>query len=366
MAVPAPSLADHPLVAAARRLADDVLAPDAERVDAQGVPREHLRQIAAAGLLGLAAPAPAGGAGAPPAVFREVGELLAGADCSTWFVQVQHHTPVLRLLASGLRPELLADLATGRALAGVAFAHLRRMPDRPVTATRTATGWRLDGHAPWYTGWGLNDVAMIGAITDDDQVLFAGVPARDVPGLTAGPELRLAALSATRTVPLDLHGLEVTDADVMELRPHAEWAAADRATTVNATPGAFGVTRRAIDLLEGHREPGARRAGARLRERLGELRDAVYARVDAVPRGHPLEPDDAAARLELRALVGRLAVEATSALVVAGAGRSMLLTEPAQRLAREAQFLLVQAQTAESRAAALELWGAPGPPAAVS
>ena len=142
----------------------------------------------------------------------------------------------------------------------------------------------------------------------------------------------------------------------MELRPHAEWAAADRATTVNATPGAFGVTRRAVDLLEVHREPGARRAGTGLRERLDELRDAVYARVDAVPPGHPLEPDDAAARLALRARVGRLAVEATSALVVAGAGRSMLLTEPAQRLAREAQFLLVQAQTAESRAAALELW----------
>jgi hypothetical protein len=35
----------------------------------------------------------------------------------------------------------------------------------------------------------------------------------------------------------------------------------------------------------------------------------------------------------------------------------MLLSSPAQRLAREAQFLLVQAQTAEARAAALELWG---------
>jgi alkylation response protein AidB-like acyl-CoA dehydrogenase len=263
----------------------------------------------------------------------------------------------MRLVASGSRPELLADLASGRALAGVAFAHLRNLPDRRVTATRTAGGWRIDGHAPWYTGWGLNDVAMIGAITAGDEVLFVAVPAREAPGLTAGPELRLAALSATRTVSLDLTGFEVADADVMEVGPYAAWAAGDRALVVNATPGAFGVTRKAVDLLEAHREPAPPRAGGRLRARLDELRAAVYGRIDAVPRGEPLEPDDVAARLALRGRVGRLAVEATSTLVLAGAGRSLLLTSPAQRLAREAQFLLVQAQTAEARAAALDLWG---------
>ncbi|MFH8240907.1 hypothetical protein [Streptomyces sp. NPDC018321] len=35
-----------------------------------------------------------GGAGAPDRVAREVAEILAGARCSTWFVQTQHHTPV--------------------------------------------------------------------------------------------------------------------------------------------------------------------------------------------------------------------------------------------------------------------------------
>jgi siroheme synthase len=60
----------------------------------------------------------------------------------------------------------------------------------------------------------------------------------------------------------------------------------------------------------------------------------------------------------VRARAGRLAVDAAPALVVAGAGRSMLLTSPAQRLLREAAFLLVQAQTAEARAAALDHFGA--------
>jgi alkylation response protein AidB-like acyl-CoA dehydrogenase len=263
----------------------------------------------------------------------------------------------MRLARSGDRPELLAELASGRALAGVAFAHLRRMPDRPVTATRAPGGWRIDGHAPWYTGWGLNDVAVLGAVTDAGEALFAAVPARAAPGLVPGPRLRLAALGATRTISLTLDGLEVADADVMSVQPYAEWAALDRAVVVNVTPGAFGVTRRAVTELEAHREPGARRAGARLRRQLDDLRAEAYGRVDAVPAGRPLQEDDAAARLVLRARAGRLAVEATSALVLAGAGRSMLLSSPAQRLAREAQFLLVQAQTAEARAAALDLWG---------
>jgi len=48
--------APHPLVAHAQRLADDLLAPHAERVDQGEVPRSHLREIAGAGLLGVNAP----------------------------------------------------------------------------------------------------------------------------------------------------------------------------------------------------------------------------------------------------------------------------------------------------------------------
>jgi hypothetical protein len=44
---------------------------------------------------------------------------------------------------------------------------------------------------------------------------------------------------------------------------------------------------------------------------------------------------------------------ATTAAVVTGGGRAMTLTSKARRLVREAMFLLVQGQTAESRAAHL-------------
>jgi alkylation response protein AidB-like acyl-CoA dehydrogenase len=349
---------EHPLVTAARRLADGLLAPDAERVDAEGVPASHLAALVDAGMAGMTAPVAAGGAGAPPAVFREVIELLAGADLSTWFVLAQHYTPVARVAAAGRRPDLLAELVSGRALAGVAFAHLRRLPHRAVTATPLAGGaYRLDGEAPWYTGWGLTDVAVVAGATEGGDVVFAALPAREAGGLTAGPPMRLAALSATRTVALALDGVVVPTADVIEVLPAQVWAATDRAVAVNATPMTFGVARRALDLLAAVDQPAARRAAAGLRERLAGVRSTAYGLVDAVPAGRPLAEADVARRLEVRARAGRLAVDAATALVVAGAGRSMLLTSPAQRLLREAAFLLVQAQTAEARAAALDHFG---------
>lgn len=120
----------HPLVVSARRLADDLLAPHAERVDQEGVPATHLEAIRRSGLLGLNAPEEHGGAAASVPVAREVAEILAGACCSTWFVQTQHHTPVITLSKSEgpVRDRLLGPLARGELLSGVAYAHLRAYP----------------------------------------------------------------------------------------------------------------------------------------------------------------------------------------------------------------------------------------------
>jgi len=351
-----PAVERHPLVAAAHRLAITLLVPAAEAVDGDAVPRSHLDALGAAGLLGIAAPATAGGTQAPPPVARRVTEVLAGADLSTWFVQAQHHGPVRALAAAGTHPALLADLAAGRTVAGTAFSHLRR-PDSPVRATRERDGWRLDGTAPWYTGWGLNDVALVGAATSDGQVVTGLVAAREGPGVRAGEPVRVAALQAACTVPLVLDAHLVADADVVAVRPLGEWARDDARVTVNALPAVFGLTESAVLLLARGApgrpvEPAAVAAAGRLAARLVAVRSAVRHLLDHVP------PDDEAPRrLDLRAQAGRLAVEATTALVVAGAGGAMSLASPAQRKLREAVFLLVQAQTRPVRLAALDAVG---------
>ncbi|MFG3294297.1 acyl-CoA dehydrogenase family protein [Streptomyces sp. NPDC048179] len=337
------TVAAHPLVVRARELADGLLAPAAERVDQEGVPASHIEAIRRSGLLGVSAPVAHGGSAAPAAVVRETAEILAGACCSTWFVQTQHHTPVLTLAKTALpvRDRLLGPLARGELLSGVAYAHLRSYPRVPVRVRREADGRRFSGTVPWYTGWGLNDVMLLAGVTEDDAALFAFVEAREQPGLRPSEPMRLAALTASRTVSLELDGLWVPEEAVALLMPHADWAASDHPKTLNANPAVFGITRAALTLVE------EEYAGV-LRARLDEVRRQAYALAD-----HPVPQERAQERLAVRAEAFTLMRTATEAAVVTGGGRTMLLTHRAQRLAREALFLLVQGQTSTSRTAHL-------------
>lgn len=335
--------APHPLVVRARRLAEDLLAPQAEQVDQGEVPAGHLAEIRGSGLLGLHAPKEYGGAAASSAVVRETAEILAGACCSTWFVQTQHHTPVLTLARSEgpVRERLLGRLATGELLSGVAYAHLRAYPRTPVRATRERGGWRFDGTVPWYTGWGLNDVMLLAGVTEADEALFAFAEARPQPGLRPSAPMRLAALSAARTVSLELDGLWLPEEAVALRTPYEQWAATDRERTANTNPAVFGVTGTALTLLDED-------TAAPFRARLTALRGEAYALAD-----HPAPHGRHARRPALRTQAYELMGAVTTAAVVAGGGRSMLLTNRAQRLAREALFLMVQGQTHASRTAHL-------------
>ncbi|MFE1749305.1 acyl-CoA dehydrogenase family protein [Streptomyces anandii] len=336
----------HPLVDRARRLATDLLAPAAERVDQEGLPAGHIRAVRESGLLGLNAPVEYGGSAAPSAVGRETAEILAGACCSTWFVITQHYTPVKLLVDAPppVRERLLRPLATGELLAGIAYAHVRAFPRVPVRAVPERGGWRFEGTVPWYTGWGLNDVMLLAGVTDDAEVVFAFAEAREQPGLRPSPPLRLAALSATRTVSLELDGLWLSGDAVALRAPQERFALVDRPRNTNASPAVFGVARAALALLD--EAPGAEAAGTArsLRARLEEVREQAYALWD-----HPVPHERVEERLVLKTRAYDLMRDATTAAVVAGGGRSLDLAGRAQRLAREGMFLLVQGQTAEVR-----------------
>ncbi|CQR65925.1 acyl-CoA dehydrogenase family protein [Streptomyces leeuwenhoekii] len=349
--------APHPLVTRARRLAEDLLAPQAQRVDQDGVPASHIDALRTSGLLGMSAPEAYGGAGAPDAVAREVQEILAGACCSTWFVQTQHHTPVRLLSRSegSARERLLRPLATGATLAGIAYAHVRAFPRVLVRATARRGGWRFDGTVPWYTGWGLNDVMLLAGVGEDAEVVFAFADAREQPGLRPSPPMRLAALSAARTVSLELDGLWVPEDSVVLRVGQEEFARGDIPRSANTSPAVFGVAYAALRLLE--RTPEAERTAGALRVRLDEVRRRAYALAD-----HPVPHEHVEEQLALRTRAYDLMRAATTAAIVAGGGRTMDLGSAAQRLAREGMFLLVQGQTAPVRQAHLASLGTVPPP----
>ncbi len=329
-------------------VADAVLAPAAAAVDAGGVRRGSLDALVPTGLFGMVVDPRVGAA-----EVREVTELLVAADAATAFVTAQHHL-VARYVAdarTGLRDRLGPDLAAGRLIAGQGFSQLRRPGPPTLRATRVDGGWRFDGTVPWYTGWGLNDVCLLAGRTgaDPEQAVFAVVPAVAGPHLSASGPLRLLAMSATRTVELALDRLFVADDDIARVLPMARWAAADARRTPNVNPAVFGVARASLAGLatcDEARVPGVSAAVAAFRARLTDVRARAYRLLDEVPDDEALDE-----RLQLRVQAVQLALDVTAAEVAASAGAAMTTGSPAQRHAREALFLSVQAQTADLRGA---------------
>jgi alkylation response protein AidB-like acyl-CoA dehydrogenase len=338
--------ADDSVLVAAREVASTLLAPTAAVSDMDGVPRRNLDALAAVGALGPVH---------EPAVQRELGELIAGACGTTWFCWTQHRAPTELINDSEndeLRERWGQPLATGRALAGVAFAHVRRPGPATVTARRIVGGWELSGELDWVTSWTIADVIVIFAETDDGRLVRVAVEPRRRDGLLADIPMDLAAMGGTHTCPVKLSRLQVPDTDVISVVDKASWAERDQWGTRNAAPHIFGVTRAAISLLDdtGQRrnEPAAVELAQVLAEQLWAVRTSAYALID------DLAPDAAAEqRLDIRAQALDLAMAATSAAVTARSGGAMRLLDPAQRYAREALFYLVQAQTSETRMASL-------------
>ncbi|GAA1291849.1 acyl-CoA dehydrogenase family protein [Pseudonocardia aurantiaca] len=369
---PPPEVTTHPAVAAAARIAADVLAPHAAAADdaRQGVDPAHLALLAGHGLLSVRMPVAEGGYGAGERVDAEVVELVSGACGATWFMTTQHRFPqaLSRGPLTALAPEAItlgpaaerhrAGLASARTSAGIAIAHIRRPGPPAVRAEPRPGGWTFSGTADWCTGWGLLDVVMIAGTTPDDRFVLALLPAAERPGLRAGDPLPLAVMAGTRTVALAIDGLAVDAEDVLAVIDVPAWHAHDAARTANATPASLGLLRRMVVALA---ELGAMRdrpeavdAAHTLAKRAAGVRAEAYALLTEVPLFERV-----AERRELRAAVTELAVRTAGALVAARSGSALLLTSPEQRWAREAAFHLIQAQTAEVRNAQLAAFADP-------
>lgn len=338
----------------ARRIADEVLFPIAQEVDrAPRVPASSLHELAHAGLFGMAGPASHGGLDLPRDVAWRVAAAIGGACGATFFVWAQHHTAVRTLRTSAntkLVDDLLEDLCAGRAISGVAFAHLRRADPPSILATRVEGGWVLDGFSPWTTSWGLADWFAIAGESADRELVWTLVPAGDASGVTATP-LALPVLMSTGTVLLRFQQCFVPDSHVMAVGSADRWRHDDRFLSAIGVPIPLAIAQRAARLLAelGEHDPLALEASGRLVDEC-DLRAAA---IDDLLASMDDSEDYVARASDHRAACLHLAQRATTALLAASGGRGMDLAHPAQRLAREASFYVIQAQTADGRAATL-------------
>jgi len=292
---------------------------DAAAVDAADtVPEEHLRGLADAGLYGIFAPTEVGGLGLGAEVGLVIEELASACLAST-FVWLQH----LRLLGAmldpgtpaALREALLPAVVRGDVRGGVALAGLLPGPPR-LTARPADGGWLLDGEAPWVSGWGVVDLLVTVARGPEDTAVTLLMDARQQQGLTAARQ-RLAAVNASVTVQLSFDGVFVPDGRLVSQAPYDPVAAQSEGLRGNGSL-ALGVGRRCCALIG----PSP----------LDDELDACRAELDAA---------DTAGMPAARARASEFAARAAHYLAVRRGSRSALAGDDAERLAREAGFLLV-------------------------
>ena len=323
------------VVETAQWLADEVLFPAALTTDAADiVPVELLGALADAGLYGLAGPTSAGGLDADFPTAAAVWEALSSGCMTTAFVWGQHIGATLAAAGSdndAVRARL-PSLCSGRQRAGLALGGA--LPGPPALVAReTADGWTFDGGSPFVSGWGRIDVVHTAARTEDGRLVWAFVDATESGTLKVTP-LRLVALNATATVAATFREHVVHAERVTSVSPFAERPTPPEVLRLHAA-SALGVAGRCCILLG-----------------TSPLDDELTACRTDLDR---LDPETIATA---RAAAGELALRASAALMTARGSRSLLVEDHAQRLAREALFVLVYALRPASREALLARLGA--------
>lgn len=294
----------------AARLADDLLFPAALDVDrAEGIPSSHFAALAAQGLYDFD-----GDLG--------VVEALAGGCLATAFVWLQHLGPLMSAVHTPhLKDEWAGPLARGEIRGGIALAGARPGTQN-LKAVSTSDGFRLDGTVPWVTGWDMIDVIEVAAV-DGDELRFLLVHAVESPTLAARVN-HLVAANASRTATLTFTGHHVPAGRFVRSMSLRDWQ--DSQVTGSALNGglALGVASRCLHILDQEdQDEGIR---DHLRSELDNCRD-ILTKDTGIPAA--------------RAAASELAMRAAATLMVQTGSRSVLLDNHAQRLAREAAFLLV-------------------------
>ena len=346
----------------ARRLADTVFRPHAEEADQgniHGPVEANVRILADAGFFGLGIAAHFGGLAANETTRREFTELMASACGVTAFVQQQLHAGggfVGGGRSDALKQELLPQFASGARLCGVAFSHLRRPGPPMLRAVPRPGGYLLNGSAPWVTGWSLLDNFILGASLPDGSHLFCCLPKTGLTGtITAGPRIPLAVMNASDTVEVTFADVFLPDDLVLYERPADALRRSDFCSISGHVYLPLGCARGSVHYLH-------RLAEKRSNSEYAHIADTLTREIDACRHDAQLWngtcadlPEYKERALRARATAIVLAVRAAHAAVTATGGSAHLLSQPPQRLLREAIFYTTTAQTSDVQSATLDL-----------
>jgi|SRR5690242_2601772 len=314
----------------------------AQRYDISGAwPAEDLKELADAGALRAVLPREFGGENESALEIHLRYEQIATASLGTALILSQRDSACALIDASKIspmRPELLGALAGNQIFATVGIAQLTTSHQGgppAMRASRVTQGWQIDGLVPWATGAAESAYVVAGAAIENsaDQILFA-LPIRAA-GVTVSPPMPLVALRATHTSSITCESATIDDGLILNGPTENVLAGRAKSLPLGQAFLAMGLSRGAIELIREHTSDLARSTVASFEPQLAEIRAAVLAICQS-----PTPPPPGAAA-DLRGRCNELALRITQSAVAIYKGTALLADHPAQRLAREAMFLLV-------------------------
>jgi alkylation response protein AidB-like acyl-CoA dehydrogenase len=305
-------------------------------------PSEDLDALAAVGAMRWAVPKAFGGEEISPLDLHLRYERIASASISTALILTQRDSSVALIDGSDnaqVKQSFLPKLAENQLFGTVGIAQLTTSHQEgppALVARRGESGWLINGQIPWSSGADRARYIVSGAVVDEpvpQQILFILSTSSD--GVRLSPPMPLVALSATHTCSVCCDNLMLEDRFILRGPVDSVLAGRKRTLPIGQAFLAMGLCAAGIDLIDQRNSDLARETSREFRDQLENLRQRVIEYCNP-----EIKPDPAGAP-QLRGECNSLALRITHAAVALHKGSGLAQGHPAQRLAREALFLLV-------------------------
>jgi len=304
-------------------------------------PEQDLTDLGRVGAWRWFVPMRWGGEGIDPLELHLRYEAIASASLATALALSQRDSAVGLIDGAEnwpMREQILPRMARGECFATIGIAQLTtsRQGGAPALRAHPAEdGYRLEGIIPWCTGAAKAELVIAGAVLEDGQQILFALPT-NLPGVRIRLPMPLVSLRSSWTTQIDCQGVDLPQRWVMRGPVAKALAGRSRGIVISQAFLAFGLCRGGLDLIGKHDSERARSLAARFGDQLETLRGET---IELCRAGR--EADAAAAAPRLRGACNDLAVRITQSAVALYKGSALLSDHPAQRLAREAMFLLV-------------------------
>ncbi|WP_428310552.1 acyl-CoA dehydrogenase family protein [Hydrocarboniphaga sp.] len=241
---------------AVREFAQERIKPNSVAYEAaRGYPKELFEQLAALGVMGMAAPEEFGGAGADYVSYAlSLMEIAAADGALSTIVSIQNSLIVSCLLKDGTpaqQQRFLPDLIAGRMIGAFALTETDAGSDASAIRTRAVKvdgGYRLSGSKQFITSAKIAGIAMVYAITDPaagKRGISGFIVPTDAPGYRVDKVEHKLGQNASDTCAIRLDEVFVAD----DLRLGAEGAGYGIALA-NLAVGRIGIAAQCIGMAQ--------------------------------------------------------------------------------------------------------------------